>query len=91
MPSTRRLATQLDNRMLLDFDYRMHLLIWQCAHNEFLEETLDRLYSHGLRLWNYAVDRAPHLDIAMCEHLAIVAAIQANDARSRGWFGHGYN
>lgn len=65
-----------DNRTLLELDRRMHVLLWECAHNEFLEETLDGLLSHGLRLWNFAVERAQRLDDAIQEHIDIFTLVR---------------
>jgi DNA-binding GntR family transcriptional regulator len=57
----------------------MHALLAECAHNEFLEETLDRLYSHVLRLWNLSLHRVTSLPSSMHEHQAIAAAVAARD------------
>src|SRR6266496_4014258 len=40
-----------DNYQLIRLDHQAHRLLAQAAHNEFLEETLERLYNHVLRLW----------------------------------------
>ncbi len=69
-----------DNRQLLALDHRMHLLLAQAAHNEFLEETLEWLYGHVLRLWNVSLQRVTGLQAAMEEHRAIFHAVCARDA-----------
>jgi DNA-binding GntR family transcriptional regulator len=66
-------------RELLDLDHRMHRLLAECAHNEFLEETLDRLYSHILRLWNLLLHRVTSLPASLQEHRAIAAAVTSGD------------
>jgi DNA-binding GntR family transcriptional regulator len=68
-----------DNRELIAIDHTAHQQIAQAAHNEFLEETLERLYNHVLRLWNVSLHKVGHLREALDEHRAIVAAIQAGD------------
>ena len=77
------LTAPIDSHTYLEIDHRMHLLLWQSAHNEFLEETLDGLFSHALRLWNFAVDRAEQLDKvleqAIEEHVRIFELIIAHD------------
>jgi len=60
-----------DNHQLLQLDHRMHVLLAQAAHNEFLEETLEWLYGHVLRLWNVALGQVTGLPAAMAEHRAI--------------------
>lgn len=73
------LPQPIDNRTYLEIDHRMHITLWQAAHNEFLEETLDGLFSHGLRLWYLAADRAQRLDDAIDEHIGIFAALTRHD------------
>jgi DNA-binding GntR family transcriptional regulator len=54
-------------------------LLAQAAHNEFLEETLERLYTHVLRLWYVSLHRVSRLAEAIEEHRDIIAAIKASD------------
>ena len=68
-----------DYRQLIEVDHRAHVLLAQAAHNEFLEETLERLYSHVLRLWYVSLHKVGRLREAIAEHREIVAAIQAQD------------
>lgn len=72
----------VSNGNLLALDCRMHQILWLSAHNEFLEESLDRLYSHALRLWNFALHRATNLDQSIHEHIAIFAALRQGDQES---------
>lgn len=69
------------NHRLLHLDYQMHLLLSQAAHNEFLEETLEWLYGHILRLWNTALHRVTGLQEAMLEHRAIFEAVRDGNAQ----------
>ena len=68
-----------DNRTLMDADRAIHSLIAAAAHNDFLAETLERLYSHVLRLWYLSIEQVSSLDEAMQEHAAIIAAIKSGD------------
>lgn len=68
-----------DNRQLIQIDHQAHMLLAQAAHNEFLEETLDRLYSHVLRLWYVSLHRVSRLREAIAEHRDIIAAVRARD------------
>lgn len=75
---------QFDNQALMDVDHQLHGFIAQSAHNEFLAETLDRLYGHVRRLWNLSIDRVGGLPAAMAEHREILDAIQSGDADRAG-------
>ncbi len=68
-----------DHGQLIQLDHHAHALLAQAAHNEFLEEALDRLYSHVLRLWYVSLHKVSRLREAIAEHRAIVDAVQARD------------
>ena len=59
------LLQQGDNFQLIQLDHEAHRLLAQAAHNEFLEETLDRLYNHVLRLWYVSLHRFQRLREAL--------------------------
>ncbi len=65
-----------DARQLIDIDHQAHQLIAAAAQNEFLAESLDRLYSHVLRLWFMSLDRVPRLAEAVAEHREIATAVR---------------
>lgn len=65
-----------DAHQLIDVDHRAHQLIAAAAQNEFLAESLERLYSHVLRLWFMSLDRVPRLAEAVAEHREIATAIR---------------
>ena len=69
-----------DDRLLIDLDERIHRAIYRCSHNQLLEETLEWYYTHALRIWALALDRAPDLQGAVLEHHALLDAI----ARGKG-------
>jgi DNA-binding GntR family transcriptional regulator len=68
-----------DNDTLIRIDHEAHRLLAQAAHNEFLEDTLDWLYSHVLRLWHVSLHRVQHLREAVEEHRAMIALVKAGD------------
>jgi DNA-binding GntR family transcriptional regulator len=68
-----------DNDALIRIDHEAHRLLAQAAHNEFLEDTLDWLYSHVLRLWYVSLHRVQHLREAVEEHRAMIALVKAGD------------
>lgn len=69
-----------DERLLIDLDQRIHRHVYRCAHNEFLEATLDGYYVLTLRIWFLALDRVTRLDDAVKEHLELLEAIRDRDA-----------
>lgn len=79
MTTSEPLLESNDKTQLLEVDHQLHALIAQAAHNEFLAETLDRLYSHIRRLWNLSLDRVTGLADGVREHDEILAAIRAGD------------
>ncbi len=66
-------------RRLIDLDQRLHRHVYRCAHNPFLEATLEEYYVLTLRIWFLALDRVERLDDAIREHHAILAAIRDRD------------
>jgi DNA-binding GntR family transcriptional regulator len=69
-----------DNYELIRLDHEAHRLLAQAAHNEYLEETLDRLYNHVLRLWYVSLHRVQRLAEALEEHREIIAHVKAGDS-----------
>jgi DNA-binding GntR family transcriptional regulator len=69
-----------DDHLLIDLDERIHRAIYRSSHNQLLEETLEWYYTHALRVWALALDRAPDLKGAVLEHRELLEAI----ARGRG-------
>jgi DNA-binding GntR family transcriptional regulator len=71
---------ELDERALIDLDQRIHRHVYGCAHNPFLEETLNEYYVLTLRIWFLALDRVARLDDAVREHRDLLLAIRDGDA-----------
>lgn len=69
-----------DYHQLMQLDHQVHQLLARAAHNEFLEETLERLYTHGLRLWYISLHKVSRLQEAIAEHREIIAAIKRGDS-----------
>jgi DNA-binding GntR family transcriptional regulator len=72
------LASTTVERRLIDLDQRIHRHVARCAHNPFLEATLEQYYVLALRIWFLALDRVA-LDAAIAEHHAILEAIRDRD------------
>ncbi len=69
-----------DDHLLIDLDERIHRAVYRSSHNQLLEETLEWYYTHALRIWALALDRAPDLKGAVLEHHALLEAV----ARGQG-------
>jgi DNA-binding GntR family transcriptional regulator len=72
-------ASLEDERRLIDLDQRIHRHVYRCAHNPFLQSTLEEYYVLTLRIWFLALDRVERLDDAIREHHAILVAIRDRD------------
>jgi DNA-binding GntR family transcriptional regulator len=68
-----------DHRQLIQFDHQAHRLLAQAAQNEFLEESLERLYNHVLRLWYSSLHKVTRLREAVEEHRLITEAVKARN------------
>ncbi len=68
-----------DVEALMAIDERFHALLYQAADNEFLAETLDRLYAPSLRLWHLALDRLSDVRGAIEQHRGVAEALKAGD------------
>jgi DNA-binding GntR family transcriptional regulator len=75
---------KLDERRLIDLDQRIHRHIYRCAHNRFLEATLEAYYMLTLRIWLLALDRVARLEDAVGEHRELLEAIRDGDPERAG-------
>ena len=79
-----RAAGEADERGLIELDQRIHRHVYRCAHNPFLETTLNEYYVLTLRIWFVALDRVSRLDDAIQEHRALLEAIRDGDVARAG-------
>jgi DNA-binding GntR family transcriptional regulator len=75
---------ELDQRGLMALDERIHRQVYGCAHNPFLEASLEQYYVLALRIWYLALDQARELEQAVLEHREILEAIRDGDADRAG-------
>lgn len=75
-----RTSGYLHERGLIDLDQRIHRHLYRCAHNPFLEATLEEYYVLTLRIWFLALDRVERLERAVGEHHEILEAIRDGDS-----------
>lgn len=73
-----------DERALIELDQRIHRHVYRCAHNPFIESTLEEYYVLTLRIWFLALDRVARLDDAVTEHRELLEAIVNGDAPRAG-------
>jgi DNA-binding GntR family transcriptional regulator len=75
-----RVAAGESERALIDLDQRIHRHVYRCAHNRFLEQTLNEYFVLTLRIWFLALDRVARLEDAVGEHRELLTAVRAGDA-----------
>jgi DNA-binding GntR family transcriptional regulator len=68
------------HRELIGLDHRAHQLVARAAHNEYLEDTLERMFTHTLRLWLVSLHKVGRLRQMIEEHREVIAAIRERDA-----------
>ena len=71
-----------DNSQLLILDHKAHIQLSKATQNEFLQDTIERLYTHVLRLWYVSIDRVGRLAEAISEHREIIEAVKQGDGET---------
>lgn len=69
-----------DQDWLMRFDERIHRFTWEAAGNPYLLETLERYFTHSLRIWYLVLDRLPGLGHAVHDQTHLLEALLAGDA-----------
>jgi DNA-binding GntR family transcriptional regulator len=73
-----------DQDWLMRFDERIHRFTWEASGNPYLAETLERYFTHSLRIWYLVLDRVPGLGHAVHDQLHLLEALLERDgARAR--------
>jgi DNA-binding GntR family transcriptional regulator len=73
-----------DQEWLMRFDERIHRFAWEASGNPYLVETLERYFTHSLRIWYLVLDRVPGLGHAVHDQLHLLEALLERDgARAR--------
>ena len=57
-----------DQDWLMRTDERIHRFTWEASGNPYLTETLERYFTHSLRIWYLVLDRVPGLGHAVQHH-----------------------
>jgi DNA-binding GntR family transcriptional regulator len=74
-----QLAAPDDPDWLMRFDERIHRFTWEAAGNPYLAETLERYFTHSLRIWYLVLDRLPGLGHAVHDQTHLLEALLAGD------------
>ena len=84
-PDTRAAAEALLNEVeelgpeeqqrLMGVDERIHRFTWGAAHNPYLAQTLERYFTHSLRIWYLVLDRVPTLGHSVHDQTQLLEAI----------------
>ena len=64
-----------DQDQLMRVDERIHRFVWHAAHNPHLSQTLERYFTHSLRIWYLVLDRVPTLGHAVHDQTQLLDAI----------------
>ena len=60
---------------LMGLDERIHRFTWAAAHNPYLAQTLERYFTHSLRIWYLVLDRVPTLGHTVHDQTQLLEAI----------------
>ena len=74
------LAGSGDQDWLMRFDERIHRFTWEASGNPYLQDTLERYFTHSLRVWYLVLNRLPGLSHAVHDQAHLVEALLAGDA-----------
>jgi DNA-binding GntR family transcriptional regulator len=69
-----------DQDWLMRFDERIHRFTWEAARNPYLVQTLERYFTHSLRIWYMVLDRVPTLGHAVHDQTQLLEAILDRNA-----------
>jgi DNA-binding GntR family transcriptional regulator len=73
------LAGSGDQDWLMRFDERIHRFTWEAADNPYLLQTLERYFTHSLRIWYLVLDRLPGLGHAVHDQTHLLEALLGGD------------
>jgi DNA-binding GntR family transcriptional regulator len=68
-----------DQEWLMRFDERIHRFTWEASANPYLVETLERYFTHSLRIWYLVLDRVPGLGHSVHDQMHLLNALLERD------------
>lgn len=78
------LSRPADQEWLIRLDERIHRFVWEASGNPYLVETLERYFTHSLRIWHLVLDRVPGLGHAVHDQTNLLQAlIDRNGGRAQ--------
>ena len=80
LEEVRELRRPDDQDWLMHFDERIHHFIWEAAGNPYLLDTLERYFTHSLRIWYLVLDRVPGLGHAVHDQAHLLEALLSRDS-----------
>jgi DNA-binding GntR family transcriptional regulator len=69
-----------DQEWLMRFDERIHRFTWEATGNPYLVETLERYFTHSLRIWYLVLDLVPGLGHTVHDQVHLIEALLERDA-----------
>jgi DNA-binding GntR family transcriptional regulator len=75
MHEVEKLSRPNDQDWLMRFDERIHRFTWEAARNPYLSQTLERYFTHSLRIWYMVLDRVPTLGHAVHDQTQLLEAV----------------
>jgi DNA-binding GntR family transcriptional regulator len=70
-----------DQEWLMRFDERIHRFTWEASANPYLVETLERYFTHSLRIWYLVLDRVPGLGHSVHDQMHLLNALLERDGQ----------
>ncbi len=68
-----------DQEWLMRFDERIHRFTWEATGNRYLVDTLERYFTHSLRIWYLVLDRVPGLGHSVHDQMHLLNALLGRD------------
>jgi DNA-binding GntR family transcriptional regulator len=68
-----------DQEWLMRFDERIHRFTWEATGNRYLVDTLERYFTHSLRIWYLVLDRVPGLGHSVHDQVHLLGALLERD------------
>jgi DNA-binding GntR family transcriptional regulator len=68
-----------DQEWLMRFDERIHRFTWEATGNRYLVDTLERYFTHSLRIWYLVLDRVPALGHSVHDQMHLLNALLERD------------
>ena len=77
MGEVEKLEGRHEQDWLMRFDERIHRFTWEASGNPYLAQTLERYFTHSLRIWYLVLDRVPGLGHSVHDQVHLLEALLA--------------